>query len=142
MVGNRVVRIDPRTNQISATVSLPEASQAYSLMNTPGKAWVSQFTHDGEAVLAAIDAGTNQASEPIPHPGITAFAAEGRGLWILAPKGTIYLFNVRTGKVDASLNIGQEPDKAFSPWSASIDTSTSSIWVADYRDLVTRVNLR
>lgn len=98
-----LVRIDPETNAISATIPLPSGSE--NPLFSDGFVWISSFEHDQ---LLKVDppSGTIVATIPVgPKP---RFLTAGSGsIWTLNQgDGTISRVDVNTGKVVSTILCG------------------------------------
>jgi YVTN family beta-propeller protein len=81
--GDRVVRIDPRTNDVVATI--PVNSSPWDVAVGAGSVWVTGYGETKSGVLQRIDPTTNQVVatitvDPSGHPG--PVAAGGDAVWV------------------------------------------------------------
>lgn len=88
---NQIVRIDPKTKQVTATIKLPGTRDPFNIVIEPQGVWVINF----DGTLARVDPQTNQAivalrlESQTPGVAITAGA-----LWIVSETaGVVYRSN-------------------------------------------------
>jgi virginiamycin B lyase len=98
-----LVRIDPKTNAISAAIQLPSGSDNPTFGD--GFVWVSSFEHDQ---LLKVDPSSNTIVAAIPIGPKPRFLTVGAGsVWTLNQgDGTISRVDVKTGKVLATIPCG------------------------------------
>lgn len=99
-----LVRIDPRTNKIAATIAVPKVNEQGRLTSAGGHLWV--LTGDGDQ-LTGIEEKTDQLTEPIPLDSYctdVADTVEDRELWIAcAYAGEVLRVDLETGEVTARI---------------------------------------
>lgn len=98
-----LVRIDPRTNAIAATIELPSGSE--NPFFSDGFVWVSSFEHDQ---LLKVDPASEKIVATIPVGPKPRFLTAGAGsVWTLNQgDGTISRVEMKTGKVVATITCG------------------------------------
>lgn len=108
---NAVVRIDPATNQVVATVSIIEPS---GIAVDANGVWV--VDHSGNVVK--IDPATNMPGTPIHTLSTGGFIAAGGGsLWVTNPgsfdaaDGSLSRINSATGLLVGSVTVGARPQE-------------------------------
>ncbi|HEX2127644.1 MAG TPA: hypothetical protein VHF58_00335 [Solirubrobacterales bacterium] len=78
-----LIRIDPRTDAITATVRVDKIPDQGRLASAAGKLWV--LTHSGK-VLTALDGETGKPTDEVKLPSTcTDLAAAGDELWVVCP---------------------------------------------------------
>jgi len=137
--GTGVVRVDPVTRSVADPV---EASFT-SLAVGQGYVWVQLISGDR---VRRIDPITDAPVEPsIPFAdAFRSFDAGEGGVWFIGgPGGTqgICRLNADTLEVDSCVQVSSYADTALS-WPAALDAENDTIWVANYRNTVTRIDLR
>lgn len=130
-----VVRIDPASNRVTATVPLGESPSGIAVGEDAVWASGNDFT------VVKIDPQTNQITAQTSSPVGIVLGAGGGGVWVtgFGPAATeprISRLDAQTLTIDASVTLGSEPVD----WSLS--STTTTVWVANYRDSVTRIDLR
>jgi streptogramin lyase len=116
----------------------------YSLAVGEGYVWIAKMDPQGSTVVVRIDPQTDAPIEPSIQWG-SAFrpfdAGEG-GIWIIeGPPGGICRLNTETLRDDSCADPGGYADTGLN-WPAALDTTTGTIWVANYQNTVTRIDLR
>lgn len=108
--------------------------------------WLSSIdpsvgTGAGDRLLALrIDPATDQlVGAPIRLDWFRPFAVEEGGVWFVDQGPSISLLNTRTFEVDHSVPV--EPVATDSAIHAAFDPSARTIWVANYEDTITRIDL-
>jgi streptogramin lyase len=98
-----LVRIDPKTNTVSATIQLPSGSDNPAFGDS--FVWVSSFEHDQ---LLKVDPSSNTIVATIPVGPKPRFLTVGAGsVWTLNQgDGTISRVDIKTGKVLATIPCG------------------------------------
>jgi DNA-binding beta-propeller fold protein YncE len=154
VAGGSIYRIDPETATLTATL-LPGEVPPASGVDTPpvlavghGFLWTSKhrsgnFTFGSTHIdVVRIDPQTNEVvGEPIPLVGLfLPVAVDDAGVWYRGEAPTnrplISRLNAETLQVDESLRIDTLAIDG------SIDTDAHTIWLANYRRSVTRIDLR
>jgi streptogramin lyase len=99
-----LVRIDPVTNKIAATLAVPKINEQGRLTSAGGHLWV--LNEDGDQ-LRGIKENTDQLTDPIPLDAYctdVADTAEGGELWIAcASAGEVLRVDLETGEVTARI---------------------------------------
>jgi virginiamycin B lyase len=98
-----LVRIDPKTNAVVATIQLPSGSE--NPLFSDGFLWVSSFEHDQ---LLKVDPVSEKIVATIPVGPKPRFLTAGAGsVWTLNQgDGTISRVEMKTGKVVATISCG------------------------------------
>src|ERR1700685_126157 len=98
-----LIRIDPKTNAVSATVQLPSGSDNPTFGD--GFVWVSSFEHDQ---LLKVDPTSNTVVATIPVGPKPRFLTVGAGsVWTLNQgDGSISRVDMKSGKVVATIACG------------------------------------
>ncbi len=98
-----LLRIDPETNKISASIDLPSGSENPFFSN--GFVWVSSFEHSS---LLKVDPKSNKVAATIPTGSKPRFLTAGAGsIWTLNQgDGTITRVDEKSGKVLANISCG------------------------------------
>jgi streptogramin lyase len=100
---SKLLRIDPRSNTVAATIDLPEGTENPTFAD--GFVWVSSF---GQNQLIKVDPETNTVVATIPIGPKPRFIAAGEGsVWTLNQgDGTISRVDTKTGKLVATIECG------------------------------------
>lgn len=100
----KLVRIDPATNKIAATVAVPKVNEQGRLTAARGRLWV--LNADGDQ-LAAIEEKTNELTRPIAlgtYCSDVADAVDRGELWIAcASAGEVLRVDLQAGKITARI---------------------------------------
>jgi virginiamycin B lyase len=119
---NRVVRIDPATNEVVATITVGRASSGLAV--GAGAVWVSRRS-DGTVVR--IDPATNRVAATIPvGPAPGAMTVAGGVVWVALPERGL-------GRIDPASNQSSTVpmDRCCEGELAAGD---GALWVANHRD--------
>jgi hypothetical protein len=136
-----VLKIDPQTNEIVASLDVPTAGTIHHPAAGAGYLWLPIVSTDFQASVLRVDPKSVEIfGSPIPIRATGAFATDGAGLWLLDEKGAVERLNVGTLETDARAKF-EWPAATFQP-TAVLDPTAGTIWVANYRDTVTRIDLR
>jgi DNA-binding beta-propeller fold protein YncE len=148
-----VVKIDPATDEVVATIDVNPVP--YEMAVGEGSVWVQSWLSafdpgvgtgsEDRLVAVRVDAPTNEFDQPVVfEEGFRPVVVSDGGVWFLggSPSGQglmIGRLDPTTKQVDASaalpgIDLAQRNFVAFEP-------TTGSIWIANYRDSVTRVDL-
>ena len=123
-----VTAIDPETNTVAGTVSLP-TSNAPTLEVTGNDVWVSDSRN---GTLTRIDPNrlSMTATVQLTNPDtdnpvfIEQFAADSRGLWVIdSANGAVYRIDPTTGTARGRMRIA--------PLTKSLVAGAGSIWIPD-----------
>jgi hypothetical protein len=140
VASGELLRIDPGTNSVVARIDLEVASSALAVGE--GAAWVARWGAD-RTYLTRIDTGINRADGPIVvEGGWTPFAVGAGRLWLMGgiePEIRLAWLNLAALELEGSIVVGRMP--AFEG-SGVFDPETDTVWVAQYEDSVTRVDVR
>ena len=114
-----VVRIDPRDEQIVATIRLP--STPVALGAGDGAVWA--LTHSG--TLMRIEPGKPAAAEvAVASSGLTALAVGAGSVWATAPRdGTLWRIDPGPRPIQRTIDVGQGAD--------SVAFGSGYVWVAN-----------
>ena len=124
---NAVVRIDPKTDTVQATIPIPEGCGAQMAV-TDAAVWVANGGGDGcAAAVYRIDPGTNAVAQTIPMKDETdALALGSSGLWFGTAPATLGRIDPATGTVSGEMAI---PGMAF-----GAVVGGGSVWITDRVD--------
>jgi len=147
-VGPSLVRIDPATNRIAARVhDLAGHDVAVGNGEVWVHGWLSSFepsvgNGSGDRPVAfRIDTTTNRRiGEPIPLEQFHPFAVGEGGVWFIGDGPVVSRLNLEYLHVDAE--IATAPMAVDSTVHAVLDPAGGTIWVANYEDSITRIELR
>jgi DNA-binding beta-propeller fold protein YncE len=142
--GMQVTHIDPVENQVVATIP-----DAVSLGVGEGFVWVGVWLDRYEGGLLRLDPGTDRpVGEAIEgafagfageHDTIGTLAVGGGGVWYWSSGGErarIFRLNAATLELDASAATGEI-------WiDAAVAPDGETLWISNYEDTVTRIDLR
>lgn len=135
-----LVRIDPNTNAVVTRIDLQMAG-AFAVGE--GSVWVVSGLRTNGTSLTRIDTATDQAVEQIDVDGQwTPFAVGAGSLWLMGgmqPEIRVTGFNLSTLELEGSVVVGELP--AFEG-SGIYDPGTGSLWISQFKNSVTRVDLR
>lgn len=145
-----IVRIDPNTAEITGRADFRsqmslDAAAGEGAVWTGG--WLSQFepsvgtgSHDRVLAVridaASLDVTQGRVFEP-PDDLFRPFAVGAGGVWFLGREGVARL-NPDTMEIDAAVPLEAG---AMQTEFGVLDESSGSIWIAQYRDTVTRIDL-
>lgn len=119
-----VVRIDPGTGEVIASIPVPRAP--VSLAVSPDAVWTVNFGAGGEAVIR-IDPATNQiAGDPIQTGRAPLSLAVGDGsLWVANHDAdTVTRIDLATNQVVANISVPSEPHR--------VAYGEGAVWVANW----------
>jgi YVTN family beta-propeller protein len=132
---NDVLRVDPETLEVQATIKVPGGPISVGPTSFGGDAlWVTQLPSGGDfdnGFLLRIDPGTNRVTARTPvgfGPGDTCVA--GGSVWVLnGMDGTVSQIDRSTARVRRTITIGGGEDPALacgfgSVWATKFDEST------------------
>jgi len=145
--GMEVLHIDPATNEVVG--SYPNG---LSVGVGEGAVWMGAWLTEGDLGLLRIDPRTGRLiGEPLPrdfrgfageHGTIGTLVVGDGGVWLWgfptvdSEHGVIYGLNATTLEIDASV----APEGTWID--AALDPSGDTLWVSNYEDTVTRIDLR
>jgi streptogramin lyase len=137
-----ISRIDPRTDQVVATIQLAPRGQAADLAVTDDAVWVALFGDldargkPENGSLVRVDPGTNEVVARLPLSGIADLDAGLGSIWALqvGPQsrsaadrtGTLYRVDPTTNEVDP---VSTYPGTSWSD--ARMEVGGGSIWISD-----------
>lgn len=126
-----LVRVDPKTNAVSATIQLPSGSDNPTFGDD--FVWVSSFEHDQ---LLKVDPSSNTIVATITIGPKPRFLTVGAGsVWTLNQgDGTISRVDVKTGKVLATISCGVPGS------GGEITFGAGSVWATVFDFPLTRVD--
>jgi virginiamycin B lyase len=104
---SRLLRIDPRTGRVTASIVLPgPPRQESSVAAGEGAVWV---TVPGPR-LVRIDPTTNKITATLDAPAVPgALRAGVGGLWFVSAEGTVFRLDAKTGATVAQITVGSVP---------------------------------
>jgi virginiamycin B lyase len=128
-----LIRIDPKTNMVAASVELPTGSQ--NPLFSDGYVWITSIEHDS---LLKLDPKTNTVVATISVGPKPRFITSGSGsIWTLNQgDGTVSRIDIESGKLVATIPVGipgtggEITFGAGSVWPTNIDFPVSQIDVA------------
>jgi hypothetical protein len=149
-----LVKIDPSTNDVVATIDANPVP--FEMAVGEGAVWVQSWlsAHDptintgseDRPVIIRVDAGTNEIGPPIDYDdGFYPVAVTHGGVWFMGghlgkgPDQVVARLNTKSLEVDASVSLPPEDHESRN--FLAFEESSGSIWIANYRDTVTRVDL-
>lgn len=143
-----LIHIDPETNEVVAT--LPGLA-ALNVATGDGLVWIQGWlstvdpgvgTGTGDRPLALrLDPATDRiVGDPLPIEWFSPFAFGEGGVWFVGEGPAVSRLNTQTLKVDHSVAVDAVAQD--STVHAALDISSGTIWVANYEDTITRIDLR
>ncbi len=146
--GPSLVHIDPVTNQVIGRIlGLAVGDVAAGARAVWFQGWLSSIdpsvgTGAGDRLLALrIDSATDRlVGDPIRLDWFRPFAVMEGGVWFVGEGPSVSRLNTQTLEVDHSVPV--EPVATDSAIHAAFDASTGTIWVANYKDTIIRIDLR
>jgi DNA-binding beta-propeller fold protein YncE len=145
--GIQVLQIDPSTNEVVRTYQ-----NALSVAVGEGALWMSVWLTEGTSGLVRYDPQTGHpVGDPAPgdfrgfageHGTIGTLVTDDGGLWYwglttpTSARGVIHHIDASTMEIDASV----APDGIWID--AALDAATGTLWISNYEDTVTRIDLR
>ena len=146
-VGNTVLRLDPKTAQVMATIAIDVPVR---VLAGDGDPWVLQVWHGlsrpiRKASLSRIDPNTNRVAGTIPlsvcvgalcgdPPGRDFSIAIGEGaVWVCDFESTVYRIAPDTGAVVAKISVSG---------AASVAVARGTVWVANNSGRLFRIDPR
>ena len=141
--GTELVRVDPQTSSpLDRIVGLFD-----TVAVGDGSVWVSTTAEGGSGEdIRRINPTTGAFLEPsiVLSTAFRSFGVGEGGVWFIGgpaePQGVCRL-NTETIKVDSCVEVSGYADTGLN-WPAALDAQTDTIWVANYQDSVTRIDLR
>jgi len=136
-----LVRLDPVSNEI--TVIVPAKANMGSLAISADAVWASsyQWTEGGEPALLRIDIASGSVDRIPVSGGVHTFgmATDGTGVWFItrtAPSEgfVVARWNDTTDEMDAQAELSGDPV------SVAFDPVERAVWVAHFRDSLTRTD--
>jgi YVTN family beta-propeller protein len=145
--GSALIHIDPETNGVVATIpDLASLNVATGVGLVWIQGWLSTIdpsvgTGSGDhPVVLRIDPATDQfVGGPIPMAFFHPFAVWGDGIWFVGEDGAVARLDGTTLEVDDSVDVA--PVAQDSTVHAALDISTGTIWIANYQEAITRIDL-
>jgi hypothetical protein len=145
-----VVRIDPATSEVTGTADFRSQMVLHAAAGEGAvwlAGWLSQFdpsvgTGSDDRVLSVrVDASTLEVEqgrifEP-PNDSFRPFGVGAGGVWFLGREGIARL-KVDTMEVDVAVPLEEGPMQTEF---GVLDEASESIWIANYRHTVTRIDL-
>jgi hypothetical protein len=145
--GSALIHIDPETNGVVATIpDLASLNVAAGVGLVWTQGWLSTIdpsvgTGSGDhPIVLRIDPATDQfVGDPIPMAFFHPFAVWQGGIWFVGEDGAVARLDGTTLEVDDSVDVA--PVAQDSTVHAALDISTGTIWVANYQEAITRIDL-
>jgi YVTN family beta-propeller protein len=131
-----VVRIDPSTNEVVATIPVFEAGD---IAASDGAVWVTSRLDNAEGALVRIDPSTNQVVASVPVGMNPSNVALGDGaVWVtlnrtsagFRPSGEVIRIDPMTNEVVARITIG-------GGWPSDVVVDERSVWIYGHSDYTT-----
>lgn len=138
-----ILQVDPRTNEVVARIDVPVPGSVFAPALGEGAAWVPVCCVDNELNLVRVDVSSGQiVGVPIrvTQAGAPVAVAAGH-VWMVAEDGALYGMNVATSEVDETVSGFDWPAGTFPDPPAELDADRLAVWVANYQDSVTRIDL-
>jgi YVTN family beta-propeller protein len=146
--GPSLIHIDPQTNEVVATI--PGLADL-NVTTGGGLVWMhgwlstidpSVGTGSGDRPLVLrVDPATDQfVGDPIPMVFFHPFAFWEGGIWFVGEESAVSHLDAMTLEVDHSVVV--DPIAQDSTVHAALDISTGTIWVANYQEAITRIDLK
>jgi DNA-binding beta-propeller fold protein YncE len=146
--GPSLIHIDPQANEVVAAIP---GLAGLNVTTGDGHVWIQSWlstidpsvgTGSGDyPVVLHIDPATDQfVGDPIRMAFFYPFAVWEGGIWFVGEESAVARLNTATLEVDHSVVV--DPVAQDSTVHAALDTSTGTIWVANYQEAITRIDLR
>lgn len=139
-----LIHIDPQANDVVATIP---GLAGLNVTTGGGLVWIQGWLStidpgSGDRPLALrIDPTTDHfVGDPVPIEFFNPFAFWEGGIWFVTEEAVVSRLNTGTLKVDHSVDVA--PVAQDSTVHAALDTSTGTIWVANYEEAITRIDLK
>ena len=143
-----LIHIDPQANDVVATIP---GLAGLNVATGDGFVWIQGWlstidpavgTGAGDRLLALrLDPATDHVvGDPIPMEFFYPFAYWEGGVWFVGDRPVISGLNAQTLEVDDSVAVDAVAQD--STVHAAFDAGTGTIWVANYEDTITRVDLK
>jgi YVTN family beta-propeller protein len=142
-----VSKIDPATNTVAATITMPYAipgGYGGSIATGDGSVWaVNNSTDDRVSSMTRIDAGTGAIVTTIPvAAGPSGIAVTPAGVWVANHHAvSLQRIDPATNKVVATVAMASEPEgivyAAGSLWSTELDADRLGVYDLERRSVVT-----
>ncbi len=129
--GDKVLKIDPKTNAVVAEVAVPEGSHTVDFGE--GAVWVTRSTGN---VVTRIDPGTNQVTDTIEVGPKPRFLTVGEGyVWTLNQgDGTVSKIDPKTRKTVATIEVG------IPGGGGEISAAGGAVWVTVFEIPISRID--
>jgi virginiamycin B lyase len=120
-----VVRVDPATSKVVATIRIPDCCGGGGVVTSDGAVWVSNEQAD---VVHRIDPATNKVSATIDlDPEVHDLAAAQEAVWVV-DNSQVARIDPATNKVVATIPVGAETHSVAidggGVWAPSFDEQT------------------
>jgi virginiamycin B lyase len=129
-----LVRIDLKTNQVTATLPIPPSQSEGGIAASPDAIWL---VTDAKGILSRIDPVTNTVSAEITVPPNSAGVVYGEGaVWITTPeKNLLTRVDPKANKATDTIEVGPQP--------RFLTTGAGSVWTLNQGDgTVSRVDAK
>lgn len=139
LLASSIWRIDPESNRLVDTV-LDETGALTESIYLPDSVSVG----DG-AVWAADNKGNAAKIDPLSGEATTIPVKGGFGAPFMVYEGSVWFVTERNsglGRLDARTLEAQSFDLNTSSVDTAIDSATGTLWIANYQETVTRIELR
>ena len=143
-----LIHIDPGTNRVVATIP---GLAGLEVVAGDGLVWIQGWistvdpavgTGAGDRPVALrLDPRTNEiVGDPIPLEWFHPFAFGEGGVWFVGKRQAISRLDTQTLQVEHLVAVDSVAQD--STVHAALDTDTGTIWIANYEDTITRIDLR
>jgi virginiamycin B lyase len=140
--GNSLIKVDPSTNEVAATIEVPEAGFVGAPVPGGGKLWVPVGRADGTQAIVPLDEDALAFEPAVTVKGSAPFGFSLGRVWILDEEGAVHGLNVSSLEVDVTVSLDQPPAQTAIEPTAVLDPEGDTIWVAKYHDEIARIELR
>jgi YVTN family beta-propeller protein len=126
--GDRVYKVDATTNNVTASVSMPQGSRPFGVLSAAGYIWV---TNSGSNTVSKIDPTTNTiVGSPIPvGDSPRGIAYDGTRIWVAnTGSGDISKINPATSTVSSTIDLHSSP--------YSMVWDGTNMWVSNAVDML------
>ncbi len=145
-----LIHIDPGTNQVAGRIP---GLAGLDVVTGDGLAWVQGWlstvepevgTGSGDRpVVLRIDPRKDEiVGEPIPLAWFYPFAFGEGGVWFVDQRAGPAVSRLNTETIEVDHSVGVASVAQDSTVHAVLDAETGTIWVANYEDTITRIDLR
>jgi virginiamycin B lyase len=124
--GSRLLRIDPRTARVVASLAVPAADVAIG----DNAVWVVCCDVGGAGVLRRIDPASNRVVATVRLPGAADAVGVGAGaVWVRSPAGLVWRVDPASGRVVATIRLRH--DAGSGEPGGAVAVTRDGVWVSD-----------